>query len=93
MSSDQHRLTAFTTPQPDERDERPNWEPTDGEATDTGARTKCEVCGASASSDFARVFGDNDDRLVNGCLSCSTMREIISDDRVGPGPAEAGGRL
>lgn len=55
---------------------RPNWTPQASDEPDTGMQARCEVCDALVSQQFARVFGDNDDRLPNGCLECSTVREI-----------------
>lgn len=37
----------------------------------------CDRCGGFVTADFARVFGDNDDRL-SGCLDC-TPRERLAD--------------
>lgn len=60
-----------------ESDERPQWEPKrETESTDGGASVDCEQCGATVTKQFARVFGDNDDRLINGCPSCSSFREL-----------------
>lgn len=35
---------------------------------------QCQECGGYVSESFARVFGDNQDR-VEGCPSCTTFRE------------------
>lgn len=37
--------------------------------------TKCRNCGSYVTGAFARVFGDNNDR-VYACLECSTMRAL-----------------
>lgn len=37
--------------------------------------TECRNCGSYVTSAFARVFGDNNDR-VHACLECSTMRAL-----------------
>lgn len=45
--------------------------PDDGRA---GAR-RCRHCGSAVSKGFARVFGDNEDR-VHGCPACTTFRDL-----------------
>lgn len=55
--------------------------------------TRCRQCGSSVSDSFARVFGDNRDR-VHGCPTCTTFRDLsegggISGDAAGS-PASAG---
>ena len=37
--------------------------------------TQCRHCGAYVSSQFARVFGDNDDE-IHRCIECSTLRDL-----------------
>lgn len=66
-----------------ETNERPNWDPTPAEPTspDAGYRVECELCEATVTKQFVRVFGDNNDRVVNGCPECSTFPEIKGDDR------------
>lgn len=59
----------------DDEPERPNWNPNQDDEPDTGARSVCQNCGSSVSRDFARVFGDNEDR-VDRCLECSTFRDV-----------------
>lgn len=41
----------------------------------TGALTECDTCGNTVTSQFARVFGDNNDD-VDHCPNCSVYREI-----------------
>lgn len=36
---------------------------------------ECEGCGAHVTRAFARVFGDNNDDVVE-CLTCSTTRDL-----------------
>lgn len=43
---------------------------------------RCQNCGAFVSARFARVFGDNDDR-VYGCRECMTTTELFAG-----GPAQ-----
>lgn len=35
----------------------------------------CHNCGAFVTSDFSRVFGDNDD-VVHVCMNCATLPEV-----------------
>ncbi|MFC6720874.1 hypothetical protein ACFQGT_00315 [Natrialbaceae archaeon GCM10025810] len=49
----------------------------------------CQNCGGFVSSDFERVFGDNDDR-VQGCIECvarTGVREggVVADPQAGGG--------
>lgn len=37
--------------------------------------TQCRNCGAYVSSQFAKVFGDNDDE-IHRCIECSTLRNL-----------------
>jgi hypothetical protein len=37
----------------------------------------CENCGAFVTARFARVFGDNDDR-IHACTHCRTATEIMN---------------
>jgi hypothetical protein len=37
--------------------------------------TRCRNCGAYATSQFAKVFGDNDDE-IHRCIECSTLRNL-----------------
>lgn len=62
----------------EEKDERPNWNPTADEDPDTGAREACQGCGESVTARFARVFGDNNDEIF-ACPACSTYREITGN--------------
>lgn len=41
----------------------------------SGTSSECLGCGAFVTDRFARVFGDNDNR-VYGCPECSTEREL-----------------
>jgi predicted nucleic acid-binding Zn-ribbon protein len=43
-------------------------------ASEAVGTAKCQSCGMFVSQSFARVFGDNQDR-VRGCPECSTFRE------------------
>jgi len=36
---------------------------------------ECENCGSKVTSEFARVFGDNDDNVL-GCMNCCTGRDL-----------------
>jgi hypothetical protein len=50
--------------------------------------TRCRECGDSVSDSFARVFGDNDDR-VHACPTCTTFRDLsegggVAGDGTGP---------
>jgi len=71
----------------DDRDEKPNWEPQSDDEPDSAKWVKCEKehCDNWVTAEFARVFGDNEDRLVNGCPECATYREIRAHGRVGDG--------
>lgn len=42
--------------------------------SDAVGTAKCRSCGMVVSQSFARVFGDNQDR-VQGCPECTTFRE------------------
>jgi hypothetical protein len=47
----------------------------DPDAVDESVGTlQCRECGVYVSKGFARVFGDNQDR-VDGCPACTTFRE------------------
>jgi hypothetical protein len=35
----------------------------------------CNACGSEVTRQFARVFGDNDDRVF-GCMACRSMAEL-----------------
>lgn len=56
-----------------DHDKKPNWEPHSG--SDTGSSEICINCGSQVTQDFARVFGDNQDKVV-GCPDCKTFREL-----------------
>ena len=73
--------------------EKPNWEPGETTGPDSERWVQCELCDNWVSAEFARVFGDNEDRLVNGCPDCSTYREIRSNERVGSGVGTGGAGL
>ncbi len=72
-------------------EERPNWEPGQAEGMDTERWVECPHCENKVSKEFARVFGDNEDRLLNGCPDCATYREISGLDRVGSGVGRGDG--
>ncbi len=38
-------------------------------------RTRCVNCGSFVTPQFARVFGDNQNRVTQ-CLNCTTSREL-----------------
>jgi len=40
-----------------------------------GGRTECKNCGAFVTKQFARVFGDNRNR-VHACIECSTLASL-----------------
>jgi hypothetical protein len=48
-----------------------------------GTQTVCRNCGAHVTDDFARVFGDNQNR-VYGCHECTTTPERLPDGRREP---------
>jgi len=82
-SDDKQTISEFQTAldlrdcgETDETDERPNWEPRDETSTDGTAHVECPECQNTVSKQFARVFGDNENRLLNGCPECSTYREL-----------------
>lgn len=37
--------------------------------------TRCRNCGTYVSSQFAKVFGDNEDE-IHRCIECSTLRDL-----------------
>lgn len=41
----------------------------------TATHRRCEACGSFVTTAFARVFGDNEDR-VHGCPECLRIRDI-----------------
>ena len=43
--------------------------------------TECQGCGAFFSTQFIRVFGDNDDR-VYGCHECMTSQQLFEGGTV-----------
>jgi len=47
---------------------------TAGRAT-TGSERRCEACGSFVTTAFARVFGDNENR-VHGCPECLRTRDL-----------------
>ena len=49
-------------------------EATEGEITEASAVSECDGCGEEISEHYARVLGDNNDR-VDACLSCASLRE------------------
>jgi hypothetical protein len=66
--------------------------PDDGRAS----VTRCQQCGSSVSNSFARVFGDNEDR-VHGCPTCTTFRDLsegggLSGDEAGQASGTASDR-
>ena len=71
-------LSQFDAPreETEQTDDRPNWEPQSSASPDLNIRVECPQCGNQVTQQFARVFGDNDDELINGCLECATYREI-----------------
>jgi len=38
-------------------------------------RTRCVNCGSFVTPQFARVFGDNQNRVTR-CINCTTSREL-----------------
>lgn len=54
-----------------------DWEPQRSDGPGTVISPQCRNCGSYVSESFARVFGDNDDR-IHHCLHCSTARERAS---------------
>lgn len=40
----------------------------------------CENCDSFVTHDFARVFGDNAERVA-GCLKCMSIGEFVNPDR------------
>ncbi|WP_331233942.1 DUF7563 family protein [Natronorarus salvus] len=46
----------------------------------------CNSCERFVTPEFARVFGDNDDR-IDGCLHCETARALQRGGAVGDGHA------
>jgi hypothetical protein len=46
-----------------------------GDRTDRGRQNKCHNCNSFISQQFARVFGDNDDR-AHACIRCSTLHSL-----------------
>ena len=59
---------------------------TDGSTRSQPVRkNRCRNCNAYVSQQFARVFGNNDDR-VQACIQCSTLHAL----RDGNGGAERG---
>lgn len=53
-------------------DAQPSWSPGIGDA---GAGRVCKGCGAHASSEFARVLGDNDGN-VHACPRCVQREDL-----------------
>jgi hypothetical protein len=49
--------------------------PENDRRTDPSRRNKCHNCNSFISPQFARVFGDNDDR-AHACISCSTLHSL-----------------
>lgn len=48
----------------------------------------CDNCGSFVTPDFARVFGDNRNR-VDGCVRCMSFRELQEGGAVRlPGPTQ-----
>lgn len=89
---DQFR-TALDLREESNADEKPDWEPGKNDGPDSERWVQCETehCDNWVSAEFARVFGDNQDRLVNGCPDCATYREIAGLDRVGNGVGRGDG--
>lgn len=60
--------------QPAAPEKRPEWEPKQMDDPDTGSTVQCP-CGNRPTRQFARVFGDNSDKIVR-CPDCATYREL-----------------
>ena len=45
-------------------------------------RARCEHCGAHVSTDFRRVYGDDDDR-AHRCPECDTFRRLSEGSGAG----------
>ncbi len=88
---DQFKTALEVREQDSDEKQKPNWEPGQSEGMDTERWTECEQCGNQVSAEFARVFGDNHHRLINGCPDCATYREITGTDRVGSGVGRGDG--
>lgn len=71
MSTDQPTLETFADA---ESEVEPEWQPTSGDGRQQA--NTCEGCGEHVTTDFARVFGDNDDR-VHACHNCVDQNEIL----------------
>lgn len=56
-----------------------DWERQPPDDPSTGNSPRCRNCGSYVSETFARVFGDNDDR-IHRCLHCSTASERTSEE-------------
>ncbi len=50
----------------------------------------CNSCDRFVTPEFARVFGDNDDR-IDGCLHCTTARSLQRGGAVGADRTANGG--
>jgi hypothetical protein len=50
-----------------------------GDRADRDQRNKCHKCNSFISQQFARVFGDNDDR-AHACIRCSTLHSLRDGD-------------
>lgn len=46
-----------------------------GEAVDAGSDRTCRNCGTHVTEQFARVFGDERDRVYR-CMSCDSKRRL-----------------
>lgn len=44
----------------------------------------CQSCGTFVTPGFARVYGDNEDR-IDGCIHCETGRSLRTGGSVGGG--------
>lgn len=79
-SRTQTDLSEFEIDTEEDESDAPSWSPMADEETDTGARASCLNCGLTVTSQFARVFGDNNDD-VHGCPSCTIYREMDDVNR------------
>lgn len=54
------------------------------ESVTVATRGTCTNCGAFVTTAFARVFGDNDDRVA-GCPECMSFKRITMGEAAGAG--------
>jgi hypothetical protein len=71
MSIDRPTLDDFAT---DADESEPDWQPQQRDGRQQA--NTCQACGSHVSADFARVSGDNDDR-VWACHSCVDQNAIL----------------